>query len=368
MGLSILQTVLIFWLGILIAKKAINSQHPKWGFYAVLLSLPMTFIVNLCLDSLGFEISEYGDYSLEAYLSDLFAAPFSVAATIGVFALIMKLRKTKNRSLKPDKKLGGFFVFIQVIWILDGIGIYIHEMSMGLQGLDEEPHIFLDTNIALFSWMIGMGYILYLKKRTKLVSVEELLERDHRPPVLFLRSFETEGKRVQIPFRNFFSSTFRNLLGYTFDEYLEKVITKKIGPFIALGRPGDYLPMPGAARSYVHDDNWQETIAGYCEKASIIIFLESLTEGAKWELEHIRNRIGYKKLFVVTFPKKFKYDRKSWPHFYEILRNTGIHVPLSDPGHGVVISFDENWESTVILRNAKKPSDIVQSIINHSKF
>jgi len=366
MGLTILQTVLIFWLSIKITKKTINSQHPKWGFYAVLLSIPVTFIVNIFLDFMGFEISELGDYSLEAYLSDLFAAPFSLAATIGVFALIMKSRKTKNRPLKPDKKLGGFFVFIQVIWILNGISIFIHEMSMDLQGLNEETHIILDTNIGLFSWMVGMGYILYLKKRTKLVSVEELLEKDHRPPVLFLRSFETESKRVQIPFRNFFSSTFRNMIGYTFDEYLERDITKKIGPFIALGRPGDYLPMPGAARSYVHDENWQETIANYCEKASAIIFLESLTEGAKWELEHIRSRIGYKKLVVVTFPKKFKYNRKSWPHFYEILNKTGIHVPSVDPGCGAVLSFNECWQSTVLLRNAKRPAEIVETILSNS--
>lgn len=365
MGFLLLQSVIVFWLGIKIAQKQIHSMHPKWGLYAVLITVPMSLIVNGILDSLGFWIPEIDDFSSEAYILDVISNILTAVVAIGVFVLIIRLKRSKRQEVKTETKLGGFFVFLQVIWIIEGIAFFIHEFSMDLQGMFDESHITFDRNIGLFSWMLGIGYILYLKKRSRLKTVEEIIENDHRPPVLFLRSFETENKRVKIPFKNFFSSTFRNFIGYTFDEYLEKDVTKMLGPFIALGRPGDYLPMPGAARSYVHDENWQETITGYCEKASVIIFLESMTEGDKWELEHIRNRIDYRKLIVVTFPNKFNYSRKSWLHFHDILNKTAISVPLKDPGPGVVLAFNERWESSVLLKNAKKPREIVLSIWNY---
>jgi hypothetical protein len=38
------------------------------------------------------------------------------------------------------------------------------------------------------------------------------------------------------------------------------MVMNEIGPFIAIGRPGEQWPELGAARMYVGDDEWQATI------------------------------------------------------------------------------------------------------------
>jgi hypothetical protein len=371
MGLQILQTVLIFAFSIWIAKKSIGSQHPKWGLYGSLVSIPVSIIVSLILIFFDFEISDYDDYSLDAYISDVVLYTVQFIATIAVIYFIATIYKRKQTSApaktKPQKKLGAFFILMYVLWIIALFGIFIHDINMGLKGLNEEIYMIIDRSIGIMSWMIGMGYLVFLQKRMKVKSVEELLETDNRSPVLFLRSFESEDKRTNyrvFKFKGMFLSNFRNMVGYTFDEFLLEETTKRIGPFIALGKPGDYLPMTGAARSYVHDENWQVVIREYCQKASLIIFLESITEGAKWELLHIRENINPEKLVVVTFPKHFKRDRLLWGNFYQVLNHVNIHVPQEDPGCGAVIRFKKDWKATVVKTGLKKPKEFIDCMIN----
>lgn len=372
MGIQILQSVLIFAFSIFCAKKSIGSQHPKWGLYGSLVSLPVSFIVTMVLVFLDFEISDYDSYSLDGYMLDVILYSIQLIATVAVIYFIAAIynRKLKNVPTrnKPQKKLGAFFTLMYVLWIIALFAILVHDLNMGLKGLNEEFYIVVDRSIAMMAWIIGMGYLVFLHRRTKVKSVEEVLESDKRHPVLFLRSFESENKRTHytkfhFSFKNLFVTNFRNLNGYTFDEFLSAEISKRIGPFIALGKPGDYLPMTGAARSYVHDENWQVVIREYCQKASLIIFLESITEGAKWELLHIRENINPEKLVVVTFPKHFKRDCLLWENFNKVLNHVNIQVPLEDPGCGAVIRFNSDWKATIVKTGLKKPKEFVDYML-----
>ena len=71
---------------------------------------------------------------------------------------------------------------------------------------------------------------------------------DKRSPVLYLRAFRHDtlsSKIIGLPFTNTLADT-------TEEEQIAKVMNE-IGPFIAIGRPGEERKLLGATRIYVDD-------------------------------------------------------------------------------------------------------------------
>ena len=121
--------------------------------------------------------------------------------------------------------------------------------------------------------------------------------------------------------------------------------------------------MPGASRTYVNDKDWQSTVSKFIVDSSKIVFLESITEGVKWELEYIAENCNPQKLVVVTFPKRFQPHREEWNNFQLLLSKCGINVPMQDPGPGSVICFNDGWTGKVRRRNCKNAKEIVDAIL-----
>jgi hypothetical protein len=93
-----------------------------------------------------------------------------------------------------------------------------------------------------------------------------------RPPVLYLRSFEDDPRAARI----------KGVL--TEEEHLGKVLSQ-IGPFMAIGRPGEPLPAVGASRVYVGDANWQSMVEGLLRRARLVVIRTGQTTGLEWEVE-----------------------------------------------------------------------------------
>ena len=66
---------------------------------------------------------------------------------------------------------------------------------------------------------------------------------DSRPHVLYLRSFQTDAST---PFKVLAS-------GFTTEEEQLADVLRPLGEMVAIGRPGESLPTPGAARTYATD-------------------------------------------------------------------------------------------------------------------
>jgi len=73
---------------------------------------------------------------------------------------------------------------------------------------------------------------------------------------------------------------------------------EKIGPVIAIGRPGEGLPTPGAARMYLEEEQWQQTVENQIEEAQIIVVQPGASEGVRWELEHLRHRSDPRRILM----------------------------------------------------------------------
>jgi hypothetical protein len=378
-GLNTLSGVAIFIICMILAKRIANLDHPKWGLYGYFLSIPIAIVTGITIEIIfniiGIQTPEYRELSFSAYLFEVFNyvvfTLISCTASSTIFAIWMT-RKEINLIQTPKAKLIKTVKISIWIWIFYGVCFFIIHMARGFRGENDIWYIEFDNLIFIVSWGVGMGYLLYFKKRGKLPTLEETLEIDKRHPVVYLRSFRYDEVRTKVGYfsfprnvQEFFFIFIQPIIGIGFDELIQPQISSRIGPLIALGRPSDYLPMPGASRTYVNDKDWQSTVSKFIVDSSKIIFLESITEGVKWELEYITENCNPQKLFVVTFPKRFQLRREGWNNLQLFLANCGINVAEQDPGPGSVICFNDDWIGKIARRNCKNAREIVDTILEN---
>ena len=116
---------------------------------------------------------------------------------------------------------------------------------------------------------------MHLGKRLVAPGVPEVLARSDGPPILYLRSFADDALRIDdslwtrlIPFR----SLVRGILPPRFEEKLVEELSR-LGPVVALGRPGEWLPQLGAAREYVAGDAWQREIVDLIARSRAVVMV-----------------------------------------------------------------------------------------------
>src|SRR5262245_32747131 len=96
---------------------------------------------------------------------------------------------------------------------------------------------------------------------------------DDRPDVLYLRCFHTDAFRPGLDLRL-----------ATEEEDLEAAVSP-LGDLIAIGRPGESLPTPGAARMYCTEDEWQNAVCQRMRVAPLVIIRAGQGDGLLWECE-----------------------------------------------------------------------------------
>ena len=109
------------------------------------------------------------------------------------------------------------------------------------------------------------------RREVRPITIESVQSPD-RPPVLYLRSFEDDERGARMKG------------SLTEEEHLAKVLSQ-IGPFLAIGRPGEGLPELGASRIYVNDSDWQSTVQDLLRNARLVIIRTGRTMGLGWEIE-----------------------------------------------------------------------------------
>ena len=78
-------------------------------------------------------------------------------------------------------------------------------------------------------------------------------------------------------------------------------ILDRSGPVLAIGRPREVIPPLGAARIYVHDEDWQNLVRVLTYFARIVFLRVGDTSGFIWELRHLRTGCDPLKL-LLFFP------------------------------------------------------------------
>ncbi len=199
--------------------------------------------------------------------------------------------------------------------------------------------------------IIGIG-LLFIRKG-KQYSVERgeiILEKDSRQPIVYLRTFQDDDlnltkkqllKSIWTSDKN--AHKRKNLSKYIpFDVEREQRamarIFQKIGPYVALGKPGETLPELGSLKLYVSNETWQETILKLLQNSRLVIFSAGKSESLRWELKQIVQSVSPLKLLLILPIRDDIYtDFILWAN--EIF---SCKFPIEYPSKRLVV-FNENW-------------------------
>ncbi len=132
-------------------------------------------------------------------------------------------------------------------------------------------------------------------------SAAAVTREDRRPPVVYLRSFQDDP----VAAKGFAPQLVMSFLEFvnTEEEQLTEVLSE-IGPFIAIGRPGERLPTIGASRMYVTDAEWRARVLELMSAARLVTIRAGSTQGIWWEIETaVRTLQPEKLVFLLPYTK-----------------------------------------------------------------
>lgn len=122
------------------------------------------------------------------------------------------------------------------------------------------------------------GALLTRGKKLTAPTAEEVLAKDPRPPVVYLRSFEGDAPASKV-------YGGQHGLGTQSEEEQLAEVMEEIGPFVAIGKPGEKLATLGAARMYVPDANWRQEVDALLARSRLVVLRAGNTDGFWWEVE-----------------------------------------------------------------------------------
>jgi hypothetical protein len=163
-------------------------------------------------------------------------------------------------------------IFIMVACLSMGSLLYI--VFGGAES--EDPRTLLALPF-LLGYLAGM--LLYFRAR-RLVA-KALAEDSHSPlsgstqSVLYLRAFDTDPTTITKVVASSLS---------TEEEQLAAVL-RPFGDLIAVGRPGERLPLPGAVRMYAGDSEWRDLVLDRMRSASLVVIRAGSGHGLLWEVD-----------------------------------------------------------------------------------
>ncbi len=195
--------------------------------------------------------------------------------------------------------------------------------------------------------------------RLAVIPGELLLQRDRRPPVLYLRSFDDEEASHR--FAHFMRTAFTVtpiLGGYSqwapMEQWQFAKLMRRIGPYVTVARPGEHLPELGASPIYLDDDEWQSRVLKLMKQARFVVVRAGATPGLRWEIEMLWKNVPPERVLLIA-PGRRKVYRAFREWMNELLRK-----PLPEK-LGDVRLFGFNADGSPVAIDARDTSRITNA-------
>lgn len=141
------------------------------------------------------------------------------------------------------------------------------------------------------------------------------LSWDRRAPLLYLRSFYDDYE--EDPNRRDLKTP-------------EEILTQAIegaGPIVTVGRPQEKLPLLGAARIYLPEESWQESVRHLMRAAQLVVIHADVSRGLLWEMEAAKELVRPERLLISLLAWKHQ-DGETRQRLYETFqRNAEAFLP-----------------------------------------
>jgi TM2 domain len=147
----------------------------------------------------------------------------------------------------------------------------------------------LSLVLGLFAWRLWRR-----SRRHEVMSADEALALDARPPILYLRSFRDDGEIAAEGGTPAHWALRLSRAGS--DEETMATILARFGPVVAIGKPGESLPELGAARLYVTHDQWQQRVIDLMRQARLVVIRIGSSRGVLWEIEQALAQVPRQRL------------------------------------------------------------------------
>jgi hypothetical protein len=215
-----------------------------------------------------------------------------------------------------------------------------------------------ETVIALFLlgffgeawWAIG--------RRWRTPSAEFLARHDGPRPILYLRSFLDDGSSLKAGKPWGLSHGVDSWRNDSVERRLAKALGR-VGPLVAVGRPGDTLPPLGAARLYLGDEHWQAVVSDLLARCQFVVLHAGGTAGLQWEMDAVRLLLPPDRVVVFVPPAawfwRFGRNRAYQRQREQLEAGLRCHLP-ERIGRACLLCFQpgEVWEGRLL----RKPCDV----------
>ena len=107
----------------------------------------------------------------------------------------------------------------------------------------------LATRFISVVMILGGAFLCWRGRQYRAKATAQSIIGDSKPDVLYLRAFETDSSVLRFVGWSFLLP--RLIAGVITEEEQLRDVLRPFGDLVAIGRPGEKLPTPGAARLYV---------------------------------------------------------------------------------------------------------------------
>jgi hypothetical protein len=244
----------------------------------------------------------------------------------------------------------------------------------------------IGTLVTLSLFVLFISSRLYRRaRRHALLPANELRKKEHRPLILFLRSFVDDKLKIRARPANG-RSWVERFVKITFEEVLVDHLWH-YGPVVAIGKPGESLPPLGASREYLPDQTWQQQVEPLIGESAFIVVELGRTEGLAWEISKIMELDLFSRLIIVLPPIPETDLRLRWDYLIKLLSESNgkkalinlppnvdlnhlraVVFPMPDIVYGISAPKGNDWSYEAVLDACVEILRVGNSSVNHIEW
>src|SRR6516225_10348056 len=149
---------------------------------------------------------------------------------------------------------------------------------------------------------VGLGAFLFWRGRQYAAQASAVsIITDAKPHLLYLRPFQSDWTTTK--------NIFRNRSDWITEEEQLADVLRPFGELVAIGRPGEGLPTPGAARIYASDEEWKDVVKRQMQSTRLVVIMAAVGENVLWELTQAIEALEPQKLLILVLemePKDYE--------------------------------------------------------------
>jgi hypothetical protein len=322
-----------------------------------------TAVWRLVAQFTGLAIAAYGaDYLLVHYWYAYLAAGLAIVWASGRFIRPAGVRRDHNRAILAGthKVLVTGMLTIAATMILLGLACAVFAglnqafpqgSTVALvpgQAPTSVQSVASSLMVGAFA-LVALGAIIFRgARRLGSIRARQLMLRDPRPPVLYLRSFGDDRLKLWTATLGR-SSLIERFTPRRFDTF-EEVLVRHLsgyGPVIAVNPPGTRLAPLGAARETIDSADWQAAVATWMAQSRLIVLAtppSQMNQGLRWELEAVSMRGYWDKALIVVPPARPEQLQARWRGLLGAgLWPFTVPGPVDDPQALVLAFRNDRW-------------------------